>query len=73
MTRTLLLTLLSALALLAQPRTVVVRPIEIDDILVNPGMGIQTFQRFNGDPINPGARWSEVGPTGPPQPAPAKP
>jgi hypothetical protein len=46
----------------AQTETIVVRPVEIDDVLVNPGMGIQTFQRFNGDPINPGARWSEVGP-----------
>ncbi len=49
-------------AALAQPNTVVVRPVEIHDVLVNPGMGIQTFQRFNGDPINPGTRWSEVGP-----------
>ena len=32
-------------------------------MLVNPGMGIQTFQRFNGDPINPGLKWSEEGPT----------
>src|SRR6266540_492154 len=35
----------------AQSRIVVVRPVEIDDVLVNPGMGIQTFQRFNGDAI----------------------
>ncbi len=27
---------------------VVVRPTEITDVLVNPGMGITTFQRFNG-------------------------
>lgn len=45
-----------------QGDTVVVRPVEIDDVLVNPGMGIMTFQRFNGQPINPGKRWSEVGP-----------
>jgi len=43
--------------------TVVVRPIEIRDVLVNPDMGIETFQRFNGDPINPGLGWSEEGPT----------
>ncbi|HEV2493882.1 MAG TPA: DUF4832 domain-containing protein [Terriglobia bacterium] len=43
--------------------TVVVRPLEIHDVLVNPGMGITTFQRFNGDPINPGLGWSEEGPT----------
>ena len=29
-------------------QTTVVRPAEIDDVLVNPGMGIETFQRFNG-------------------------
>jgi hypothetical protein len=46
----------------AQPETVVIRPVAIDDILVNPGMGIMTFQRFNGQAINPGKRWSEVGP-----------
>jgi hypothetical protein len=49
---------------LAQSATVVVRPAEIDDVLVNPGMGIQTFQRFNGDALNEGQKWSEVGPEG---------
>lgn len=43
---------------------VVIHPQRIDDVLVNPGMGIQTFQRFNGDPINSGVKWSEEGPTG---------
>src|SRR5215469_7449671 len=43
-------------------QTVRVIPKEIHDVLVNPGMGIQTFQRFNGQPINAGLRWSEVGP-----------
>ncbi|MGA2590244.1 MAG: DUF4832 domain-containing protein [Bryobacteraceae bacterium] len=47
------------------PQTVVVHPKLIGDVLVNPGMGIQTFQRFNGDPLNPGLEWSEEGPTGP--------
>src|SRR3989449_391094 len=46
----------------AQTETVVVRPIESDEVLVNPGMGITTFQRFNGDPLNPGLEWSEEGP-----------
>jgi hypothetical protein len=43
----------------------VIRPPRINDVLVNPGMGIQTFQRFNGDPLNEGTRWSEEGPVGP--------
>lgn len=43
----------------------VIRPAQIDDVLVNPGMGIQTFQRYRQQPINPGARWSEVGPVAP--------
>ncbi|MBZ5624456.1 MAG: DUF4832 domain-containing protein [Acidobacteriia bacterium] len=47
-------------------QTVVVHPARIDDVLANPGMGIQTFQRFNGDPLNSGTAWSEEGPTGPP-------
>ena len=41
---------------------VVIRPKRIDAILTNPGMGIQTFQRFNGDPLNGGLSWSEEGP-----------
>ena len=41
---------------------VVVRPVEIHDVLVNPGMGITTFQHFNGDPLNAGLEWSEEGP-----------
>jgi len=40
----------------------VVRPTEIDDILVNPGMGIETFNRFSGQALNEGVTWSEVGP-----------
>jgi len=43
-------------------QTIVVRPAETEDVLVNPGMGIETFQRFNGQPLNDGVRWSEVGP-----------
>lgn len=40
----------------------IVRPREIKDILVNPGMGITTFQRFNRQAIYADLRWSEVGP-----------
>jgi hypothetical protein len=39
--------------------TVTVRPTEIDDILTNPGIGFMTFQRFNGDTLNPGKGWTE--------------
>ena len=56
----LLLWLSTAAVLSAQ--TTIVRPTEIDDVLVNPGMGIETFQRFSGQPINEGVKWSEVGP-----------
>ena len=56
----------------AQTETTILRPKEIDDVLVNPGMGIETFQRFNGDAINSGLGWSEEGPLGklPPSAAP---
>ena len=40
-------------------QTVVVRPQEIDDVLVNPGIGFMTFQRFNGDKLNEGTKWTE--------------
>ena len=40
--------LLGAAAASAQDR-VTVRPVEIDDVLVNPGIGFMTFQRANGD------------------------
>jgi hypothetical protein len=36
-----------------------VHPLEIHDVLVNPGMGFTTFQRFNGDSLNPGNGWTE--------------
>jgi hypothetical protein len=48
----------SGLHLTAQT-TVVVRPKEIDDVLVNPGIGFTTFQRFNGDALNEGQKWTE--------------
>ncbi|MFN7993248.1 MAG: DUF4832 domain-containing protein [Bryobacteraceae bacterium] len=47
----------------ALAQTVIVHPKLIHDVLVNPDMGIQTFQRFNGDPLNAGLKWSEEGPT----------
>ena len=33
--------------------TIVVRPKEIDDVLINPGIGFTTFQMFNGDNLTP--------------------
>src|SRR2546422_8464994 len=47
----------------AQTEMIVVRPEPSDEVLVNPGMGITTFQRFNRQPLNQGLRWSEEGPT----------
>jgi hypothetical protein len=43
-------------------QTTVIRPTENDDILVNPGMGIETFNRFSGQALNEGVTWSELGP-----------
>jgi hypothetical protein len=53
-----LLVLLCSLPVRSQ-QTVIVRPKEIDDVLVNPGIGFMTFQRFNGDALNEGMRWTE--------------
>lgn len=44
---------LTLVAGLSAQQTVTVRPQEIDDILVNPGIGFTTFHRANGGPINP--------------------
>lgn len=41
------------------PGTLVVRPIEIHEVLVNPGIGFTTFQRFNGNSLNTGIGWTE--------------
>lgn len=38
---------------------VIVRPVEIDSVLINPGIGFMTFQRFNGDALNEGEGWTE--------------
>ncbi len=48
-----------AAGLSAQQNTVVVKPVEIHDVLVNPGIGFVTFQRFNGDALNAGTKWTE--------------
>ena len=40
-------------------KTVKVRPVVIDDVLINPGIGFMTFQRFNGDDLNKGTGWTE--------------
>lgn len=40
-------------------KIVIVRPKEINDVLINPGMGFMTFQRFNGDELNDSASWTE--------------
>ena len=52
---------------------VIVRPKEIPEVLVNPGMGITTFQRFNGQELNPPLTWSEMGPLAKLQTAKTKP
>lgn len=46
-------------AMLGQQATVVVKPKEIQDVLNNPGIGFTTFQRFNGDALNAGGKWTE--------------
>jgi hypothetical protein len=38
---------------------VTVRPKEIGGVLINPGIGFMTFQRFNGDALNDGLKWTE--------------
>ena len=60
--------ILCSLAALSRAQTIVVRPTETQQVLTNPGMGIQTFQRYNGDALNPGVTWSEEGPVGPLKP-----
>ncbi len=39
--------------------TIFVHPVETDDVLVNPGIGFMTFQRFNGDKLNESSGWTE--------------
>jgi len=45
-------------------QAVIVRPHQIDDVLINPGIGFMTFQRFNGDSLNAGLKWTEGYPIG---------
>ena len=52
------LTILCVSPALSQ-ETIIVRPQETDEVLVNPGIGFMTFQRFNGDRLNEGNRWTE--------------
>ena len=40
-----------------------------EPLLSNPHKGCATFQRFNGDPLNEGTRWSEEGPVSFPDPS----
>lgn len=51
--------LAAALAPSAGQRMVTVRPKESDEVLINPGIGFMTFQRFNGDELNQGLKWTE--------------
>jgi hypothetical protein len=51
--------LASGLTSVPSVEMVTVRPKEIDDVLVNPGLGFTTFQRFNGDRLNQGLEWTE--------------
>jgi len=53
------LVLLIAAAPILTGQTKIVRPKEIDEVLVNPGIGFTTLNRFNGDPLNPGTKWTE--------------
>lgn len=58
---------------LAQTADVVVYPREIHDVLVNPGMGIETYDRFNGDPLYTGDEGDFDGPTAVLKPASTRP
>ena len=40
-------------------KTIRILPKEIDEVLINPGIGFMTFQRFNGDSLNSGLTWTE--------------
>lgn len=62
----------SASATVIDDDLVIARPKLIDDLLVNPGIGLQTFQRFDGQPLNPALTWSEEGPVEPPADAAAR-
>jgi len=40
-------------------KTITMKFKETDEVLINPGIGFMTFQRFNGDDLNQGLRWTE--------------
>src|SRR5690554_606316 len=56
---TLLILICSASATARQADTLVVRFHDTGELLNNPGKGFTTFQRFNGDELNPGSGWTE--------------
>ncbi len=58
----LLLVLTGGLKAQEEPQWIKVYPKEIHDVLNNPGIGFTTFQRFNGDDLNPGSGWTEGDP-----------
>lgn len=43
----------------AAQQTTIVKPKVSDAVLNNPGIGFTTFQRFNGDSLNQGVKWTE--------------
>ena len=53
------LSLLCGMSLSVSAQMIVVKPIESDRVLTNPGIGFTTFQRFNGDSLNGGTAWTE--------------
>ena len=55
-----ILVIFSGLAIeVSAQKTIYVRPVETDEVLINPGIGFMTFQRFNGDELNEGSGWTE--------------
>jgi len=51
--------LLLASVVISAQNTITVRFSETDEVLINPGIGFMTFQRFNGDSLNEGIGWTE--------------
>lgn len=42
----------------AQGQNLIIKPKEIDDVLINPGVGFTTFHHFNGDHLTGGDAWA---------------
>lgn len=57
-----LIILLTGLFADANAQETVVRFHDNDELLINPGKGFMTFQRFNGDTLNYGGGWTEGSP-----------